>query len=151
MKDSMTLLSCFVASKELSCQRDKTSAVKKLIGKELETIGSMLTLIGGLLEFMVPLQAIYDLAQNRGPGPGSFPIAETLLAILAIIGCIMIWKGASLAGGIMGIIVGILVLHSFDFKYRTLSGVLLIIGGMVALVARLWRAAESSPSFFKRL
>ncbi|KPV61669.1 MAG: hypothetical protein AOA66_1639 [Candidatus Bathyarchaeota archaeon BA2] len=118
-------------------------------GKELETIGSMLTLIGGLLEFMVPLEATYILAQNQITG--SFPIEETLLAILAVIGCIIIWKGASLAGGVMGIIVGILILHSFDFKYRTLSGVLIIIGGMVALVARFWRTAESSPSLFKRL
>jgi len=125
--------------------------VKKLNGKELETIGSILTLIGGLLEFMVPLEAIYDLAQNRGPHPATFPIEETLLAILAIIGCIIIWKGASLAGGVMGIVVGLLILHSLDFKYRTLSGVLIIIGGMVALVARFWRAAESSPGFFKRL
>jgi len=140
-----------VASKELSCQPDKTSAVKKLNGKELETIGSILTLIGGLLEFMVPLDAIYKLAQNRGPGPVSFPIEETLLAILAIIGCIIIWKGYSLAGGVMGIVVGILILHSLDFKYRTFSGVLVIIGGMVSLVARFWRAAESSPGFLKRL
>ncbi len=123
--------------------------MKKLDGKELETIGSMLTLIGGLLEFMVPLEATYILAQNQITG--SFPIEETLLAILAVIGCIIIWKGASLAGGVMGIIVGILILHSFDFKYRTLSGVLIIIGGMVALVARFWRTAESSPSLFKRL
>lgn len=125
--------------------------MKKLNGKELETIGSILTLIGGLLEFMVPLEAIYNLAQNRGPGPATFPIAETLFAILAIIGCIIIWKGYSLAGGVMGIVIGILILHSFDFKYRTLSGVLIIIGGMVALTARLWRAAESSPGLLKRL
>jgi len=111
-----------------------------LNGKELETIGSVLTLIGGLLEFMVPLDAIYKSAQNRGPG--SFPIEETLLAILAIIGCIIIWKGASLAGGVMGIVVGILILNSLDFKYRTFSGVLVIIGGMAAIAARLWRAAE---------
>jgi len=124
--------------------------VKKLNGKELETIGSILTLIGGLLEFMVPLEAMYKLA-NRGPHPATFPIEETLLAILAIIGCIIIWKGASLAGGVMGIVVGLLILHSLDFKYRTLSGVLIIIGGMVALAARFWRAAESSPGFFKRL
>ncbi|MGQ9460419.1 MAG: hypothetical protein ACUVRA_04240 [Candidatus Bathyarchaeaceae archaeon] len=147
----MTLLPRFVASKELFCQLDKTSAVKKLNGKELETIGSMLTLIGGLLEFMVPLEFLYDLAQNRGPHPATFPIEETLLAILAIIGCVIIWKGYSLAGGVMGIIVGILILHSLDFKYRTLSGVLIIIGGMVALAARFWRAAESSPNLLKRL
>ena len=120
-------------------------------GKELETIGSVLTLIGGLLEFMVPLETVYELVQNRGPALGSFPIEETLLAILAIIGCIIIWKGYSLAGGVMGIIVGILILNSFDFKYRTLSGVLIIIGGMVSLAARFWRAAESSPGFLKRL
>ena len=123
--------------------------MKKLNGKELETIGSVLTLIGGLLEFMVPLDAIYKLAQNQGLD--SFPIEETLLAILAIIGCIIIWKGASLAGGVMGIVVGLLILHSLDFKYRTLSGVLIIIGGIVALAARFWRAAESSPGLFKRL
>jgi len=123
--------------------------VKKLIGKELETIGSMLTLIGGLLEFTLPLKTIWDLAQNNGVT--SFPVEETLLAILAMIGCIIIWKGASLAGGVMGIIVGILILHSSYFDYRTFSGVLIIIGGMVALAARFWRAAESSPEFFKRL
>jgi uncharacterized membrane protein len=123
--------------------------VKKLIGKELETIGSVLTLIGGLLEFMVPLDALYNLAQNRSLS--SFPIEETLLAILAIIGCIIIWRGASLAGGVMGIIVGILILNTSFFKYRTLSGVVIIIGGMVAIVARLWRAAEASPESLKRL
>jgi uncharacterized membrane protein len=120
-----------------------------LNGKELETIGSVLTLIGGLLEFMVPLDALYKLAQNRSLV--SFPIEETLLAILAIIGCIIIWKGASIAGGVMGIIVGILILNTSFFKYRTLSGVVIIIGGMVAIVARLWRTAEASPESLKRL
>jgi membrane-bound ClpP family serine protease len=123
--------------------------VKKLDGKELETVASMLTLIGGLLEFIVPLDTIYNLAQNVSTS--SFPILETLLAILAIVGCVIIWKGASLAGGVMGIIVGILILQSFDFKYRTLSGVLIIIGGIVALAARLWRGAKSSPDLVKRL
>jgi hypothetical protein len=51
----------------------------------------------------------------------------------------------------MGIVVGILILNSLDFKYRTLSGVLIIIGGMTAIAARLWRAAESSPEAVKRL
>jgi hypothetical protein len=120
-----------------------------LDGKELETIASVLTLIGGLLELMVPLDALYKLAQNQGPS--SFPIEETLFAILAIIGCIIIWKGYSLAGGVMGIVIGILILQSLDFKYRTLSGVLIIIGGMAALAARLWRAAEASPESLKRL
>jgi len=123
--------------------------VKKLNGKELETIGSVLTLIGGLLEFMVPLDALYKLAQNRGLD--SFPIEETLLAILAIIGCIIIWKGASLAGGVMGVVVGILILNTPYFKYRTFSGVLIIIGGMAAIAARFWRAAESAPEAVKRL
>ena len=113
--------------------------------KELETIGSMLTLIGGLLELIVPLDALYNLATKQGSSASSFPILETLLAILAIIGCIVIWKGYSIAGGVMGIIIGILILQSLDFKYRTLSGVLIIVGGMVALVARFWRAAESAP------
>jgi len=123
---------------------------EKKIGRDMETIGSILTLIGGLLEFIPPLETIYKLAQNRGPSP-TFPIEETLFAILAIIGAIIIWKGASIAGGVMGIVVGILVLHSLDFKYRTLSGVLIVIGGMVALAARFWRAAEASPELRKRL
>ena len=118
-------------------------------GKELETIGSVLTLIGGILEFVLPLETLYNLAQNGGVG--SFPVEETLLAILAVIGCIIIWKGASIAGGVMGIVTGILILQSLDFKYRTVSGVLVIIGGMVALVARFWRAAEAAPEAAKRL
>ena len=119
-------------------------------GKELETIGSVLTLIGGILEFILPLETLYRLAQSGG-GIGSFPVGETLLAILAVIGCIIIWKGYSIAGGVMGIVVGILILQSLDFKYRTVSGVLVIIGGMIALVARFWRAAESAPEAAKRL
>jgi len=120
-----------------------------LNGKELETIGSVLTLIGGILEFMLPLETLYRLAQNRSIA--SFPVEETLLAILAVIGCIILWKGASIAGGVMGIVVGILILQSLDFKYRTVSGVLIIIGGMIALVARFWRAAELAPEAVKRL
>jgi hypothetical protein len=83
----------------------ETSAVKKLNGKggkELETIGSVITLIGGILEFLLPLERLYSLAQNGGVG--SFPVEETLLAILAVIGCVIIWKGYSIAGGVMGIV-----------------------------------------------
>jgi len=118
-------------------------------GKELETIGSVLTLIGGILEFMLPLNTLYSLAQ--GVSISSFPVEETLLAILAVIGCIIIWKGASIAGGVMGIVVGILILQSLDFKYRTVSGVLVIIGGMIALVGRFWRTTEAAPEAAKRL
>jgi len=117
--------------------------------KELETIGSVLTLIGGVLEFLLPLETLYRLAQ--GESISSFPVEETLLAILAVIGCIIIWKGASIAGGVMGIVTGILILQSLDFKYRTVSGVIVIIGGMIALVARFWRAAETAPEAAKRL
>ena len=118
-------------------------------GKELETIGSALTLIGGILEFILPLETLYRLGQNGGIG--SFPVGETLLAILAVIGCIIIWEGYSIAGGVMGIVVGILILQSLDFKYRTASGILVIVGGMIALVARFWRAAEAAPEAAKRL
>jgi hypothetical protein len=118
-------------------------------GKELETIGSVLTLIGGILELILPLETLYKLGQNGSID--SFPVVETLLAILAIIGCIIIWKGYSIAGGVMGIVVGILILQSLDFKYRTVSGVLVIVGGMIALVARFWRAAEAAPEAAKRL
>jgi len=120
-----------------------------LNGKELETVGSVLTLIGGLLEFMLLLETIWELAQNKGPG--YFPVEETLLAILAVIGCVIIWKGASIAGGSMGIVVGVLILQAHDFKYRTVSGVLIIIGAMMAFAARFWRAAESAPEVVKRL
>ena len=82
-------------------------------GKELETIGSVLTLIGGILELILPPETLYKLGQNGGID--SFPVVETLLAILAIIGCIIIWKGYSIAGGVMGIVVGILILQSLDF------------------------------------
>jgi len=118
-------------------------------GKELETIGSVLTLIGGLLEFMLPLDTIWKLAQNTGVT--TFPVEEMLLAILAIIGSIIIWYGASIAGGVMNIVVGILILQSTEFKYRSVSGALIIIGGLIALAARFWRAAESSPGLRKRL
>jgi hypothetical protein len=123
--------------------------VKKLNGKELETIGSVITLIGGILEFILPLETLYKLAQNMSVS--SFPIEETLLAILAVIGCVIIWKGYSIAGGVMGIVTGILILQSLNFKYRTVSGVLIIIGGMIAIVARFWRAAETAPEATKRL
>lgn len=115
--------------------------MKKLNGKELEPIGSTLMLIGGLLVFTLPLKTIWDLAQNTSVS--SFPIEETLLAILAVIGCVIIWKGAYLAGGVMGVIVGLLILRSSNFEYRSFSGVLIIIGGMVALATRFWRAAKS--------
>lgn len=93
------------------------ATMRRLILRELEVIGFVFMLIGGLVGFSLPLEYIL------GGLHSTVPTINLVLAILALIGCAIVWKGMPIAGGLLGIIVGIWMANAGEFFiYRDVAG-----------------------------
>jgi hypothetical protein len=124
------LLAYFTGCREMSS--------REILQKELRITGALLMLIGGLFEITIPLQ---DFVSKQS---SSLAVWNFVLGIIVFIGIIVIWSDYSLAGGILGIIIGvwIIILEGGVFGLSSAIITLLIIGGIVSISAGILKIAN---------
>lgn len=111
--------------------------MREEILKELKVIGSVFMLIGGLVSFSLPLEYLLKGFYF------AIPSTNLVFVVLTLIGVIIVLKGTPIAGGLLGVIVGIWMGHAGEFFiYRELSGNLVLLGGIISLIAGLLKLAK---------
>ena len=96
--------------------------------KETKALSVVFMLVGGLLEFTLPMKYIPDGLYY------AVPEQNLILAILALIGCIMMWTGYQIAGGMLGIMAGMWMLTVGDyFPYRIVAAESVLLGAVISI------------------
>jgi hypothetical protein len=106
---------------------------------QFRDVGSILMLIGGFIELSLPLEYVFDGKYS------AIPTMNLILSLLSLIGCVIVWKGNLISGGLLGILVGLCIRGMSDFFiYRDTASGFVVIGGIISIIIGFMKRRQES-------